>query len=100
MRYCSMYDQTLIGRITLRQYFLIMRAVQLKHVDDQRNLHIQAWLNNQVKATKQKGKKTVAYFKSFDEFFINPEMKKIKKVSDDIRYNSLKELMFKTNVSK
>ena len=72
MRYCNIYDQVQLGRITLTHYYLIMESVGLQLVDRQRDLHIQAWLNTQATATKQKGKKTVPYFKTFDEFFKDP----------------------------
>lgn len=46
-----------------------MSAVELRNVDKSFYISYQAWLNQQVKAEKQKGKKTVPYFKSFDKFF-------------------------------
>jgi len=79
MRYCNIYDQVQLGRITLAHYYLMMKSVGLQLVDKQRELHLQAWLNVQAKATKQKGKKTVPYFKAFDEFFKDPENEKKKK---------------------
>lgn len=72
MRYCGVYDQVQLGRMTLTHYYIVMKSVSLQLVDKQRDLYLQAWLNIQAKATKQKGKKTVPYFKSFDEFFKEP----------------------------
>lgn len=38
-------------------------------LDNERELHMQAWLNQQVKATKKVCKKTIPYFKNFQAFF-------------------------------
>ena len=73
MRYCGIYDPIKLGQVTLRQYFLMMKATRLRLIDKERDIHAQAWLNVQAKATKQRGKKTVPYFKSFDEFFKQPD---------------------------
>ena len=95
MRYCEIYDQVQLGRMTLTHYYILMKSVGLRLVDKQRDLHLQAWLNVQVKATKQKGKKTVPYFKTFDEFFKDPEIEKKKKsaqneqISDDMKMKLL-----------
>ena len=69
MRYCNIFDPVLLGRITLRQYMLMFKAVNLQLADKARDIHMQAWLNVLAKATKQRGKKIIPYFKSFDEFF-------------------------------
>lgn len=46
-----------------------MKAKQLEQVDKEYELHLQAWLNQQVQATKSKGKKSVPVFGKFDDFF-------------------------------
>lgn len=46
-----------------------MHAYQLKRVDEQYNMHIQAWINHQVTSTKEQGKKQVAVYKEFKDFF-------------------------------
>ena len=72
MRYCGIFDPVLIGRITLRQYSLMTKAIRLRLTDKERDIHAQAWLNVQAKATKERGKKIVPYFSSFNEFFKSP----------------------------
>ncbi|MCL1990913.1 MAG: hypothetical protein FWG67_08505 [Defluviitaleaceae bacterium] len=102
MRYCQIYDPVTLGRVTLKQYFLMMKAVQLQLVDKQRDLHIQAWLNMQVKATKQRGKKTVPYFKTFNDFFKDPHDGKMKPTQHQPAmkpYGDLKKMMLKANTS-
>ena len=69
MRYCKIYDPVTLGRITLKQYMLMTKAIVLGLQDKERDLHAQAWLTLQAKATKQQGKKTVAYFRSFEDFY-------------------------------
>ena len=66
MRYCGIFDLVLIGRTTLRQYSLMMKATRLRLTDKERDIYAQAWLNAQVKGTKQRGKKIVPYYGSFD----------------------------------
>jgi len=58
-----------VNDVTLNEYQLLMKAYALKQVDKQYEMHMQAWVNQQAKATKQKGKKTVPYFKDFKQFF-------------------------------
>ena len=69
MRYCDIYDPEKLGNITLNQYSLMMKAVNLKRVDREFEIHLQSWTNNQVKATKKTGKTTKPYYKTFDEFY-------------------------------
>jgi hypothetical protein len=99
MRYCEIFDPVRLGRITLKQYTLMMKAVRLRLLDKERDIHAQAWLNVQAKATKQRGKKIVPYFNSFDEFFkpqgdagYTPERRQKAE-----KQNQLKELMLKAN---
>jgi hypothetical protein len=103
MRHCGLFDQIKLGRITLAQYYMIMRAIQLKQIDEQRNIHLQAWLNVQAKATKEKGKKIVPHFKTFNDFFKDPEVEKkekMKKASKDKENKKKKKMILRTNVNK
>ncbi|MCL1989757.1 MAG: hypothetical protein FWG67_02590 [Defluviitaleaceae bacterium] len=100
MRYCQIYDQVQLGRMTLTHYYLMMKSVGLQLVDKQRALHMQAWLNVQAKATKQRGKKVVPYFKSFDDFFKDPlsEQTGNKKTARHEQMNDeLKQMLLKAN---
>ena len=55
--------------LLLSEYQMLMKAHALKQVDKEYEMHLQAWLNQRAKDTKQKGKKTVPVFRKFDEFF-------------------------------
>jgi len=101
MRYCNIYDPVKLGRMTLRHYFLTIKAVRLRLLDKERDLHVGAWLNVQAKATKQRGKKTIPYFRTFDEFFTHPDQKPAKKMNkqDEQKYDALKEMLLKANTN-
>lgn len=68
MRYCGIYDRVQLGRTTLGQYAMMMESVRLQREDQLRDIHIQAWLNQQATATKRQGKSIVPYFRSFEDF--------------------------------
>lgn len=69
--------------LTLYEYEARMYAFRLKQVDEDLMMHKQAWLNHQVTATKEQGKRQVPVYKKFDHFF-NYE-KKIKEIEKDIK---------------
>lgn len=46
-----------------------MKAFNLKQIDEERDMHLQAWLNHGVTATKEQGKKQVPVYETFKEFF-------------------------------
>lgn len=87
-----------LGRVTLRQYFFMMKATRLRLIDKERDIHAQAWLNVQAKATKQRGKKTVPYFRSFDEFFKLSEdtLDKHKQADEQ---DALKAMVLRANIA-
>jgi len=59
-----------IERMTLHEYELRMRAYRLKMVDEEYWIHLQAWVNREVKAEKKKGKgRSEPVYKRFDRFF-------------------------------
>ncbi|HAM79603.1 hypothetical protein [Ornithinibacillus bavariensis] len=58
-----------IELLRLEEYFYRMEAYNLSRVDKERDMHLQAWLNNQVTFTKEQGKKQVPVFKRFEDFF-------------------------------
>ena len=60
-----------------------MKAFQLARVDTQYDMHLQAWLNHSVTATKEQGKKQVPVYKNFKEFF--DYEKQIKEVHNPIK---------------
>ncbi len=46
-----------------------MKAYALKQVDKDRDIHLQAFVNQVAKSTKQVGKKEVPVYQKFDDFF-------------------------------
>lgn len=46
-----------------------MYAYKLKQIDDEHKMHMQAWINHQVTATKYKGQKQVPVYKKFTDFY-------------------------------
>lgn len=63
-----------------------MKAYELARVDKEYDMHLQAWLNEQVGATKEQGSKTIPLYKTFDKFFdykkaveaiLGPEVKQV-----------------------
>ena len=57
-----------IDRMTMSEYEIRLLAYRLKKLDEQEVIHYQAWANQQVKATKKRGKREVPFFDNF-EFF-------------------------------
>src|SRR5699024_4541411 len=92
--FSSLYD---IEILTLYEYKLQMKAYQLKQVDKQNEMHMQAWLNHAVTGTKEQGKKQVPVYKKYKDFFdyekqlneieqpsrktISPRMKKLAQIA-------------------
>lgn len=77
----------------LSEYQLRMKAHQLSRVDREYELHLQAWLNQQAQATKNKGKKTVSVFSTFNDFFnyeervneiVKPKPKEVKRSKTEL----------------
>ena len=97
MRYCNIFNQKQIGRTTLKEYGLMMNAARLMQTDKQRDIHALAWLNMQAKATKQRGDKTVPYFKSFEDFYKEPKNDKPKSPQAANELESIKKLVLKAN---
>lgn len=64
--FTSLYD---IEVLTLYEYEARMYAFRLKQADEELKMHKQAWINHQVTATKEQGKKQVPVYKSFKQFF-------------------------------
>lgn len=59
-----------IDRMTLWEYDLRMEAHNLKIVDMEYRIHLQAWMNRAVNAKKKKGKDGLEYIhKKFGKFF-------------------------------
>lgn len=64
--------------MTFREYSFEIHAYRLRDLDNRQRMHLQAWVNNQVKATKTQGKTTLPAFKTFKDFFdYEKELKEI-----------------------
>ena len=79
--------------LLLDEYLLLMKSYNLKRVDKEHDYHLQAWLNQQVQATEQRGKKSVPVYKNFKDFFdyeervnkiLEPEPKKVKRTKIEL----------------
>ncbi len=58
-----------MDRLTIPEYNLLLKAVQLRQVDmDYRN-HLQAFLNFAVKAEKKAGKRSKPVYSKFKKFY-------------------------------
>lgn len=98
MRYCNLFDPITIGRMTVKEYLLRMKAANLQRLDREYEIHLLAWQMNQAGATKQKGKKTVPYFSKFSEFFDYEQREKdiIQPVKKEKR-SSFEQLVLRAN---
>lgn len=55
--------------MTVYEFNVRMLSFHLSELDKQQDLHMTAWLNQQVQATKGSGKGTKPYYKNFKDFF-------------------------------
>ena len=62
----SLYE---IETLSLYEYSMRMKAHRLTQIDREYELALQAWLNQQVQATKEQGSKQVPVYKEFRKFF-------------------------------
>lgn len=61
--------------MTLYEYEVRLLAFQLKRLDKERDIYLQAWVNRDVESTK--GKKSEPYYKEFNKFFNYEEREKL-----------------------
>ncbi|BBM15586.1 hypothetical protein [Enterococcus mundtii] len=66
IRYLDVFSFIEIGRMTIAEYKLRMKAARLKKLDEDNFIHRQAWLVAQAQGYDKKGK---PIFKTFKEFF-------------------------------
>lgn len=100
LRFFDMNDIREIERMTMKEFAFRMTAYQLKRADKAFDMHMQAWLNQQVQASKSQGSKQVPVYKRFTDFYdLEKEERKIlggerkHKVED----NKLKSLIMQAN---
>lgn len=84
--------------MTIPEYKLLMKAVELKAIDDAYLVHLQAFKNFEVKATKKVGKKRKPVFDRFEKFF--DYRKLVRKVlgkdiesNEDIKLSRMREFL-------
>ncbi|MGJ0706424.1 hypothetical protein [Enterococcus avium] len=82
--YPSFCDPKQLGRVTLRHYFQMMKAARLRELDNEQNIHLMAWKNREIEATKDKGKYV---YTRFDDFF------KADKRKDELLGNPTKKVI-------
>lgn len=58
-----------VDNMTLEEYQWRMKAYSLQRLDQEYFIHKQAYLNHVVQATKERGRKTVPVYPTFDSFF-------------------------------
>lgn len=76
-----------------------MKAKNLKQVDAEYEIHLQAWVSHQVKAEKKQGKKTAPIYKKFDQFFNYEERIEsiLKPKKKEKKLSNLEKVMLQTN---
>lgn len=65
-----------IHALTMHEYKLRVKAAQYKRLDDEYRMHKQAFLNNAVTATEEKGKRIVPVYRKFEDFFNYEKLEK------------------------
>lgn len=90
--------------MTLPEYLYRMKAHSLSRVDVEYDMHLSAWLNQQVGAIKDQGKKQVPVHKRFTEFFdyeervksvlgekpnrMNPQHRRMARIASELNKNT------------
>lgn len=70
LRFLGMNDFAEIDRMTIHEYSLRMTAFRLRRADREYEIHLQAWLNREIKAKKKSGKrKMILVYENFRQFF-------------------------------
>lgn len=104
MRYCDIFDPVVLGRMTLKEYTMRMKAVQLKRVDKELDIHLLAWKINEATATKTvgsgKNQKQIPYFADFKSFYDAEKREQEitgKTVEEKTKDTTLADLMARAN---
>ncbi|WP_461241132.1 hypothetical protein [Paucilactobacillus sp. N302-9] len=62
--------------MTISEYFLRLEAIQLQHNDQEEMIHLQAWTNQMVQATKGSKKNPKPKFTKFEDFYNHSKIEK------------------------
>ena len=86
-----------IDRLTIPQVELMKKALTLRQVDEQNNLHMLAFLTNAAGSVKQAGNKQVPMYQTYKSFFdYEAELYKIEHADEiEAKNNRLRELVEK-----
>ncbi|THB62176.1 hypothetical protein [Vagococcus silagei] len=90
-----------IESMTVYEFNVRMLSYRLSELDKQQDLHLQAWLNQMVQATKGSGKNVKPYYRSFKEFFdFETYQNEILDEKNEVQLtdqNELKDLLMQAN---
>lgn len=76
----------------MHQYRLMGKALRLKQIDEDRNMHWLAYNIFRAQAKKQRGKKEVPVYKTFRSFFdYEAELEKVEKKEKNSMFDELIE---------
>ena len=86
-----------MDRLTIPEYNLLMKAVELKQVDEDYRCHLQAFLNFAVKAERKAGKnKSKPVYRKFKQFYnYEAEQRKILKTEQKSRFSGIGKFLKK-----
>lgn len=83
--------------MTVFEYSLRMKAYSLKRVDKDRDIHLQAFMNQVAKSTKSKGKKQVPVYKDFKDLYDHEKIERKVLYPNEEQTNNIISLVFKAN---
>lgn len=66
--YPDLWDEKKLGRITLKHYLRLVKASRLRALDREFEIHLSAWKNREIEATKGKGRYVFTDFRKFIDF--------------------------------
>lgn len=83
-----------VDRMTIREYGLLMKAAQLRQVDEQYKIHLNAWLTFAAKATRRGGRPVYGKFERFFDY--KKQLAKVEnKENENSRFKGIGKLLKK-----
>ncbi|MDN6397671.1 MAG: hypothetical protein L0J75_01390 [Alkalibacterium sp.] len=58
-----------VDYLLVNEYLMLMKAKALEKLDRERDIYLQAFVNDKATATETRGKKTYTKYPSFEKFF-------------------------------
>lgn len=93
-RYLGFTSFSEVDRLTLREYRIMMKAAQLRQLDEQQKIHLVAWLSFAAQAKRKNGKPVYSKFERFFNF--KKELAKIEtKNTEKSRFSGIGKLLKK-----